>query len=207
MGAALARERVGKVLACLDRFPAGQSVTVRECRLLVAVSPLVPLGPLHVRPVQQWFDGYGFRPWLHGHRHLLVTRRCLRTLVRWSSRSYLRGGVPLFRWCTGSLSARTHPFRDGVLSTGACRLVVAGSRPGRASTSLCWGSGRSSWPFRLSRLKGWRVPVGSDNLGALCYIYRQGGVRSLPLHRQARDLLVWAHVRLALLRAAYIPGS
>ena len=163
MWAALARERVDKVLACLDRFPAGQSVTVRECRLLVAVSPLVPLGPLHVRPVQQWFGGYGFRPWLHGHRHLLVTRRCLRTLVRWSSRSYLRGGVPLFRWCTGSLSARTHPFRDGVLSTGACRLVVAGSRPGRASTSLCWSSGRSSWPFRLSRLKGWRVPVGSGD--------------------------------------------
>ena len=58
-------------------FRLGQSVMVRECRLLVAVSPLVPLGPLHVRPVQQWFGGYGFRPWLHGHRHLLVTWRCL----------------------------------------------------------------------------------------------------------------------------------
>ena len=39
------------------------------------------------------------------------------------------------------------------------------------------------------------------------YIYRQGGLRSPPLHWQARDLLVWAPVRLALLRAAYIPGS
>ncbi len=38
-------------------------------------------------------------------------------------------------------------------------------------------------------------------------INHQGGVRSISLHRKARDLLLWAHAQGVSLRAVHLPGE
>ncbi len=52
-----------------------------------------------------------------------------------------------------------------------------------------------------------RVVVRSDSTTVVSYINHQGGVRSISLHRKARDLLLWAHAQGVSLRAVHLPGE
>ncbi len=48
--------------------------------------------------------------------------------------------------------------------------------------------------------------VRTDNTSVVYYINYQGGLRSRPLYRLARQILLWAQGKLLSLRAVYIPG-
>ncbi len=59
-------------------------------------------------------------------------------------------------------------------------------------------------PF--GRLGDHHVLVRTNNISVIAYINHQGGLRSCPLYRLARQILVWAQGKLCSLRAVYIPG-
>lgn len=46
----------------------------------------------------------------------------------------------------------------------------------------------------------------TDNLTVVSYINRQGGIRSLPLLKLSRSLLLWRSVHFLSLRATHVPG-
>ncbi len=51
------------------------------------------------------------------------------------------------------------------------------------------------------------VLVRADNTTAVAYINREGGTRSVKLHRLAQSLLLWSSKHLLSLRTAHIPGT
>ncbi|XP_074467365.1 uncharacterized protein LOC141752970 [Sebastes fasciatus] len=58
----------------------------------------------------------------------------------------------------------------------------------------------------LQFLQGRHVLVKTDNTTVVAYINRQGGTRSLQLHRLARKIIMWSSSRLMSLRATHVPG-
>lgn len=58
----------------------------------------------------------------------------------------------------------------------------------------------------LTFLQGRHVLVKTDNTTVVAYINRQGGTRSLQLHRLARKLILWSSTKLLSLRATHVPG-
>ncbi|MEL7079268.1 MAG: reverse transcriptase domain-containing protein [Cyanobacteria bacterium J06582_2] len=51
------------------------------------------------------------------------------------------------------------------------------------------------------------VAILMDNLTALAYIRKQGGLKSLSLWEIAKDLLLWAERRNIVLRPSFVPGD
>ncbi|XP_045545924.1 uncharacterized protein [Salmo salar] len=86
-GPRLPTRRVQAILSCFDHFWQGRVVSALTCQrllgLLTAALLLIPLGLLHLQPLQRWFNS---------HRQLRVTAQCLRTLLRWHCCSFLLGG-------------------------------------------------------------------------------------------------------------------
>ncbi|KAL0161520.1 hypothetical protein M9458_045245, partial [Cirrhinus mrigala] len=58
----------------------------------------------------------------------------------------------------------------------------------------------------LPDLKGHHVLIRSDNMTVVSYINRQGGLSSRHLFTLVKDLLEWAQLNLASLRAVHVPG-
>ncbi len=58
----------------------------------------------------------------------------------------------------------------------------------------------------LPALKGHHVLDRSDKTTVVAYINHQGSLRSRPLHRMTRRLLLWARRELLSLRAVHVPG-
>ncbi|KAI5086595.1 NACHT, LRR and PYD domains-containing protein 12-like, partial [Silurus meridionalis] len=58
----------------------------------------------------------------------------------------------------------------------------------------------------LPGLRDRHVLVRTDNTAVVSYINHQGGLRSRPLYKLARAVLLWSQDRFLSLRAIYIPG-
>ncbi len=58
----------------------------------------------------------------------------------------------------------------------------------------------------LLDLRGHHVLVRTDNMSVVSYINHHGGLRSHPLYRLVRQILLWAQGKLLSLRAVYMPG-
>lgn len=56
-------------------------------------------------------------------------------------------------------------------------------------------------------IQGQHVLVKTDNATVVAYINRQGGTRSLRLHRLAQRIILWSSTRLLSLRATHVPGA
>ncbi|XP_057216088.1 uncharacterized protein LOC130570032 [Triplophysa rosa] len=57
---------------------------------------VIPLGLMHMRPLQHWLQSrVPRRAWHTGSRRMVITPLCRRTLTPWSSMTFLRTGVPL----------------------------------------------------------------------------------------------------------------
>ena len=213
MRASLPAKRVDTILSFLQRFRLGHTVTVRDCQrllgLLTAASSLVPLGLLHLRPLQRWFNAHKLHLRKHRHRRLLVTGSCVLALNRWRARSFLESGRALSRMTRRELVCTD----ASLLGWGAVYRGMAAS--GR--WSLPWSAQhinvlelravRLALQHFLQYLEGRHVLVRSDNTSVVAYINHQGGLRSHRLHEMTRELLVWAHARFLSLRAAYVPGG
>ena len=58
----------------------------------------------------------------------------------------------------------------------------------------------------LPDLRGHHVLVRTDNTSVVSYINHQGGLRSRPLYKLARQILLWSQGKILSLRAIYLPG-
>ena len=209
MRASLPAKRVETILSFLARFCLGQTVSVRErlLGLLTAASSLVPLGLLHLRPLQRWFNAHKLHPRRHRHRRLLVTRSCVLALTRWRARSFLESGRTLGRVtrrelvCTDASLEGWGAVYRGMAASGRWSPLWSA----RYINVLELRAVRLALLHFLQYLEGRHVLVRSDNTTVVAYINNQGGLRSLHLHEMTRELLVWAHAHFPS-RAAYVPG-
>ncbi len=80
----LAPARVESIQSCATRFKLGRHMSVGLCRrllgLMVAASPVLPLGLLHMRPFFWWMKSLGIRPSWPSLRLLKVSGNCFRAL-------------------------------------------------------------------------------------------------------------------------------
>ncbi|MCI4385150.1 hypothetical protein PGIGA_G00046990 [Pangasianodon gigas] len=174
-----------------------------------AASNVIPFGLLHMRPLQWWLKTRGFfRNRGNPLRMIKVTRRCRRALAVWREPGFLSQGPVL-----GT------PGRRVVLATDASLTGWGAVMSGRPARGL-WSGRHLTWHINclemlavflalkhfLPDLRGRHVLVRTDNTMVVSYINRQGGLRSRPLYRLARQILVWSQGKLLSLRAAYIPG-
>ncbi len=141
-------------------------------------------------------------------RMIKITRRCLHALDMWRQPWFLSQGPVL-----GA------PFRRVTLAMDASLTGWGAVMDGHPTRSL-WSGRHLTWHinclemmavFRalkhfLPDLRDHHVFVRTDNTSVVAYINHQGGLRSRPLYRLARQILVWAQGRLCSLRAVYIPG-
>lgn len=210
--ATLTDRRREKFHLCLSLFREGRTVAFRTCLsllgLMASLLAVVPLGLLRMRDFQRWVSALRLCPRRHRFRPVTVTASCLAALGQWRDPALLSQGAPL-----GSVSQRKVITSDSSL-TG-------------------WGAvheGRSvngTWPIRLRRahinylellavflalkhflpfLQGSHVLVRSDNSTTVAYINRQGGTRSLRLHKLAHSIIIWSSAHFPSLRATHVPG-
>ncbi len=59
----------------------------------------------------------------------------------------------------------------------------------------------------LPDLRDQQVLVRTDNTSVVSYVNHQRGLRSHPLYRLARQILLWTQGKLLSLKAVYIPGQ
>nr|XP_054597211.1 uncharacterized protein LOC107396174 [Nothobranchius furzeri] len=99
MRARLTEQRRVRIRSLLRAFRLGAAppvqVWLRLLGMLVSASALVPLGLLHLRPLQRWFNGFRLDPRRHRRVELEVTSSCVALLRRWDDVAYLSLGVPL----------------------------------------------------------------------------------------------------------------
>ncbi len=97
MQAHLAPARIPDLTACLARFKLGHHVSVGTCRrllgLMAAVSPMLPLGLLHMRPFLWWMKELRLHPTVPATRLIRVSCSCCRPLLMWRDPVFLRSGV------------------------------------------------------------------------------------------------------------------
>ncbi len=98
--ARLTQERAQSVLNCFKTLSGRTAVPLKLFQRLLghmaAAAVTVPLGLLHMRPLQHWL--YGRIPrwaWKHGTYRVQITPACRKTFRPWSDPSFLRAGVPL----------------------------------------------------------------------------------------------------------------
>ncbi len=176
---------------------------------MAAAAVTVPLGLLHMRPLQHWL--YGRIPrwaWKRGTYQVQITPACRKTFRPWSDPSFLRAGVPL-----------EQVSRHAVVFTDASTTGWGATYNGHAVSGV-WTGPQLHWHINclellavrlaLSRLRGRLqrkdVLVRTDNTATVAYINRQGGLRSRRMSQLARHLLLWSQKHLRSLRAIHIPG-
>ncbi len=176
---------------------------------MAAAAVTVPLGLLHMRPLQHWL--YGRIPrwaWKRGTYRVQITPACRKTFRPWSDPSFLRAGVPL-----------EQVSRHAVVFTDASSTGWGATYNGHAVSGV-WTGPQLHWHINclellavrlaLSRLRGRLqrkdVLVRTDNTATVAYINRQGGLRSRRMSQLARHLLLWSQKHLRSLRAIHIPG-
>ncbi len=99
------------------------------------------------------------------------------------------------------------PAQAGALCTRATLRMAPGRPTSNACTSTAFEMMAVSLALKtfLSALKGHHVLVQLHNTTVVAYINHQGGLRSRPLHRMTRRLLLWVQEELLSLRAVHVP--
>ncbi len=211
--ARLTQERAQSVLNCFMTLSGRTAVPLKLFQRLLghmaAAAVTVPLGLLHMRPLQHWL--YGRIPrwaWKCGTYRVQITPACRKTFRPWSDPSFLRAGVPL-----------EQVSRHVVVFTDASTTGWGATYNGHAVSGV-WTGPQLHWHINclellavrlaLSRLRGRlqrkNILVRTDNTATVAYINRQGGLRSRRMSQLARHLLLWSQKHLRSLRAIHIPG-
>ncbi len=211
--ARLTQERAQSVLNCFKTLSGRTAVPLKLFQRLLghmaAAAVTVPLGLLHMRPLQHWL--YGRIPrwaWKHGTYRVQITPACRKTFRPWSDPSFLRAGVPM-----------EQVSRHAVVFTDASTTGWGATYNGHAVSGV-WTGPQLHWYINclellavrlaLSRLRGRLqrkdVLVRTDNTATVAYINRQGGLRSRRMSQLARHLLLWSQKHLRSLRAIGTKG-
>ncbi|XP_075948231.1 uncharacterized protein LOC142950206 [Anarhichas minor] len=208
----LTEARVLSLTHCLSLFRLWKAVSFRLCLrllgLMASVISVVQLGLLKMRAFQRWVAALRLCPRRHLSRRVKISPACVVALRPWGDSTALTSGVPL-----GTVSSRVTLTTDASLSGwGATMLgrTVNGTwdpRQAQMHVNLLelWAVFYALKHFQTF-LQGRHVLVKTDNTTVVAYINRQGGTRSLQLHRVARKIIVWSSTRLLSLRATHVPG-
>ncbi|XP_062409095.1 uncharacterized protein LOC134100063 [Sardina pilchardus] len=199
---------------CLSAFQLGRRVKFRACLrllgLMASMIAVVPLGQLFMRDMQRWVFSLGLcaERGAHMNKMISVSTSCMHALRMWRDPSLLSRGASM-----GLIAVRK------VLTTDA-------SLTGWGATLENWAVG-GSWSALQSQLhinvlellavflslkhflpilSRQHVLIRTDNTAVVSYINRQGGLRSLRLHRLAYAVLTWSNAHLKSLRATHVPG-
>jgi len=212
MQAQLSPARIASILAAVEQVKLGQSLTVKQFQrllgLMAAASNVIPFGLLHMRPLQWWLRTKGFSPRGNPFRRIVSSRRCHRALIMWKDPWFLSQGPVLGALC-----------RRVMLTTDASLTGWGAIMSGRPAQGL-WGDHHRLWHINclemlavfqalkhfLPDLRGHHVLVRTDNTSVVSYINHQGGLRSRPLYKLARQILLWSQGKILSLRAIYLPG-
>ena len=212
MTARLSLPRVQSLTSCVRHFKVGRTVTVSLCLrllgLMAAASPVIRLGLLHMRPFQWWTKSQNISPRCFPHRTISVTRRCVMSIKQWMSTEFLLAGVRL-----GICASRETVTTDASLTGWG---AVCQGRPAHGvwtATQRGWHINRLellavflALQYFSNLLTGRHVLLRSDNMAVVSYLNHQGGLRSRPLCRLARSILLWSRNRFLSIRAVHVPG-
>lgn len=213
MKAKLSQERVASMLKMISLFKLRRLVTALECQrligLMAAAAHVVPLGLLHMRPIQRWYLRHQLCPKRDRNRRLSVTASCWKSIQWWCRTLRNMTGVSL-----GMVHHRVTLTTDASLTGWGGVLEQQGvhgvwSPPWATAhiNVLELKAANLALQHFLPILRGKHVLLRTDNTTVVAQVNRQGGLRSLTLHQVARELLIWAHGNLASLRAMYLPGT
>ena len=167
----------------------------------------IPLGHLHLRPIQQYFKRIGLLK--YGSPPKQVDQTLVNKLLHpWKDHNFLSQGVNMRRFraeYTLYTDASTHGWGahlgdhqvQGTWNHQECLLhinILELRAITRALQDL------------FSLVLGRQILVCSDNTTVVAYINHQGGTQSEPLLQEVSQLLLWCQTHNIQLRARHIPG-
>ena len=209
--ARLSQERIDNFLTCARSLHPGNLVSYKTCMRLAGFMAssihLIRLGRFYMRPFLRWMLALKV-PSSQGHRQVLVTESCTRALRPWLKAGVLASGV----------SMGPVPFVR-TITTDASMSGWGAILDGQTAKGV-WGRDLRSYHInflelmavylalqRFERLVlGCHVRIRTDNTTTMCYINKQGGLRSPVLDDLARKLTLWCDSRLASISAMHVPG-
>ncbi|KAL0149855.1 hypothetical protein M9458_054903, partial [Cirrhinus mrigala] len=212
MSASLSQERVTNILQLLAHFQPGVSLhyrmVLRLIGMLTAATVVIPLGLLHLRPLQLWNNSLRLIS-RHLHRLIVIFHNCIRALKRWRQEEFLKAGVPLGVVPSRQELVTTDASLTGWGATWNRRGICGRWTPIQAKEHINLLELRAvlmALRFFLPVLAGRHVLVRSDNTSTVFHLNHQGGTKSHRSLRLTHEILTWCQPRLASLRAAHISG-
>ena len=205
--------RISSILSLTRIFLNRTSVSARYLLSLLGVlnaaADLVPLGRLHLRPLQFYLLAH-WRPRSNLLEDTVPLSPLFHRHLRWWSLEEHFHGVPL---CPPVPSVFL--FTDASLEGWGAHLEPSG-----LCTSGQWSQAESllhinvleleavvrSLQFFLPQVRGKSVLISSDNMTVVSYLRRQGGTHSLSLFQKVRDLLLWCRSLEITLTVRHLPG-
>jgi len=198
------RKEIDPLLADPKSSPRG---LMRVLGLLEATARLVPLGRLHMRPIQQLLASV----WKWGHpldAPVRLPSDSLCHLRWWTIRLNLLEGVPL------------HPLTPSLVVYTDASLEGWGAHCGMDTAQGKWTAEESLLNINTLELKavflalrafsqtltGHVVQVATDNTTVVAYINKQGGTKSWDLCALLWLIMVYCRQRTISLSARHIPG-
>ena len=209
--AQLTQDRVDSILKCAGSFQVGRRVPFRMCQkmagLMASAITVLRLGRLYMRPFQRWMLSLKV-PNSRRHRPITVQKECVSALQPWRDRSFLTEGVSM-----GLVVSRK------IITTDASLTGWGATHEGRTARGVWSDELRSAHINYLELMAVWlavrhfepfirdcHVLIRTDNTTTMCYVNKQGGLRSQLLHALARDLILWCDTHLKSIRASHVPG-
>ena len=175
--------------------------------LLTATEKLVPLGRLHMRPIQ-WHLKRHWRVPESLEKEILVPRSLHPHLLWWTKETNVFIGQPL------------HPLSHAIQIFTDASKEGWGAHLGDFTARGTWSVPESHLHINFLELKavllalkrfqhlvqGKVVLVATDNTTVVAYINKEGGMRSGSLCALLWRLLCWCTLRQVVLKARHIPG-
>ncbi|KAI2644404.1 hypothetical protein H4Q32_030891 [Labeo rohita] len=194
MQARLSPARIESVLTAVARVRKGRSLTIKQflqlLGLMAAVSNVIPLGLLYMRPLEWWLRTKQFSP---------------RGNPFHTSRSCGPGAGSSLLPHNASNGCVPHRLGSGH-GRPPCPWSVERPPSHLAHHCLEMLAVFQALKHFLPDLRDRHVLVRTDSTAVVYHINHQGGLRSRPLYKLAHQILVWSQDKLLSLRAVYIPG-
>ena len=205
------QNRWESILQKVQSILAGPTCRVRNFMsligLLTATEKQVPLGRLHMRPIQ-WHLTRHWRVSESLEKEIPVPRLLHSHLLWWTKETNVLLGQPL------------HPLRHTIQIFTDASKEGWGAHLGDFTASGTWSVPESHLHINFLELKavllalkrfqhlvqGKAVLVATDNTTVVAYINKEGGIRSGSLCALLWRLLCWCNLRQVVLKARHIPG-
>lgn len=177
---------------------------------MAAASSAIPLGLLHMRPLQFWLKArVPSHAWHLGRFYIKVNHHCIKAVAPWTTSRLFHSGVRL------GLTSKRKVFTTDASNSGWGALLEANpasgfwSAPERRLHINCLELLAVFLALKtfLPAIRRHHVLVRMNNTTVVAYINRQGGLRSLSIYRLTRCLLFWAQNELLSLKVVHVPGS